>query len=91
MGLNIQPEIVLYFILGMALLYGLGWLLLVPGKKILRLLINSMLGAALMALVNWIGGYWDYSITLNPFVALLIGFLGMPGVALAAVLQWILK
>lgn len=89
MGLDIQPEVILYFVLGLALLYALGWLLLVPGKKILRLLVNSLLGAVLVVLVNWIGGNFGYSITVNPFVALLIGFLGMPGVALSAALQWI--
>jgi inhibitor of the pro-sigma K processing machinery len=90
MGLNISPEVVLYFALGLALLYGLGWLLLVPLRRILGLLVNSVLGVLALLLVNFIGQSFGYAIFINPFTALLVGFLGVPGVALAAVLQLIL-
>lgn len=90
MQLDISPEVIVYFILGLALLYGLGWLLLVPLKKILRLLANSLLGAGLFFLINTLGASYGYAIMVNPFSALLTGFLGIPGVLLAAVLQWIL-
>lgn len=90
MGLSIQPDVVLYFALGLALLYGLGWLLLVPLRRVLGLLVNSVLGALALLLVNLIGSGWGYAILINPFTALLVGFLGVPGVGLAALLQWIL-
>lgn len=89
MSLPIRPEIILYFALGLALLYGLGWLLLVPLRKVLGLIVNSVLGAIVLLAVNAIGAAWGYTILINPFTAILVGFLGVPGVALAALLQWI--
>lgn len=91
MGLSISPEVVIYFILGLVLLYGLGWLLLVPFKKIMRLVANSLAGALVFFLINLIGSGYGYAILLNPFSALVTGFLGIPGVLLSAVLQWILQ
>jgi len=90
MKLSIQPEIVLYFALGLLLLYGLGWLMLVPLRKMLGLLANGVLGVLLLLLVNLLGPTWGYGIAINPFTALMAGFLGIPGVGLAALLQWML-
>ena len=90
MGLDIRPEVILYFALGLALLYGLGWLLLVPLRKILGLIVNSVLGIIALLAINLIGSGFGYSILVNPFTALATGFLGVPGVALAALLQWLL-
>jgi inhibitor of the pro-sigma K processing machinery len=90
MRLNIQPEVVLYFALGLVLLYGLGWLLLVPLRKVLGLIVNSVLGVIALLAVNLIGSGFGYTILVNPFTALLTGFFGVPGVALAALLQWFL-
>ena len=36
MGLSISWEVVLFFVLGMALLYGVGWLLLEIGRASCR-------------------------------------------------------
>lgn len=47
-GFSISWEVVLFFALGMALLYGVGWLLLVPFKKGLYFLFNSLVGGLLL-------------------------------------------
>ena len=87
MGLSISWEVVLFFALGMALLYGVGWLLLVPFKKGLYFLFNSLVGGPLA-----VGGVpcgrelWPVAV-INPFSAILTGFLGIPGVALTLLIQ----
>ena len=83
-------ELIVSFALGLALLYLVGWLLLVPMKFLRRLLAGSLLGALALWLVNHFGALVNFSIPLNPFTALLAGLLGIPGIALAAVLNALL-
>jgi len=90
MGLEIQPAVILFFALGLALLYVLGWLLLVPLKAVLRFLFNGLLGGALLMVVNLFGAIWGLSVAINPLTALTAGFLGVPGVVTILVLQSIL-
>ena len=76
MGLSVSWEVVLFFALGMVLLYGVGWLLLVPLKKGLWFLFNSLVGQG-----------WGIVAVINPFSAILTGFLGIPGVGLVLLIQ----
>ena len=56
MGLSVSWEVVLFFALGMLLLYGVGWLLLVPLKKGLWFLFNSLVGGLLLWIAQLAGG-----------------------------------
>jgi len=90
MGLNIDPMLILFFALGLVLLYLCGWLLLAPFKVILKLILNSLIGAAVLVVLNLIGGIFGVTIALNPLNAVIVGVLGVPGVALLLILQIIL-
>lgn len=89
MGLMIDPALVLYFILGLAALYVCGWLLLAPFRLILKLVLNAVVGAIVLILLNLVGGTIGVMIPLNPLNALITGFFGLPGVALLFILQLI--
>ena len=52
---------------------------IIPIKKILKLVINSILGGATIFLINLIGGIWGFHIGLNIFTSILVGLLGLPG------------
>ena len=56
------------------------WLHIVPIKKVLKLVINSILGGVTIFLINLIGGIWGFHIGLNIFTSILVGLLGVPGV-----------
>ena len=56
MGLSVSWEVVLFFALGMLLLYGVGGLLLVPLKKGLWFLFNSLVGGLLLWIAQLAGG-----------------------------------
>ncbi|TAH59535.1 MAG: pro-sigmaK processing inhibitor BofA, partial [Gottschalkiaceae bacterium] len=71
-------------------LYFLGWLLIIPIKYLLKLIINGITGGILLLLVNLLGGFVGISVAINPVTALIAGFLGVPGVILLIVLQYIL-
>ena len=57
-----------------------GRIFIVPIKKILKLIINSVLGGIVIFLINIIGANFGFHIGLNLVTSILIGILGIPGV-----------
>lgn len=86
MGLNT----IFYYGIGLLLLYILGLILVWPLKKIFKLIGNGILGGITLLLFNFIGGFFGLSIMINPLNAIIVGFLGVPGVILLLILQIIL-
>lgn len=80
----------LSFLLGLVLLYIVGLLLVIPIKILIKLLINGIIGGALLFLFNLIGGLFGLAIAINPLNAVIAGFLGVPGVILLLIMQMIL-
>ena len=62
-----------------------------PLKVALRVLINSVLGFGALWLLNLTGGVTGIALGLNIFNALTVGILGVPGLFLLLLLQWVLK
>lgn len=90
MGLGIDFQVVLFFALGLILLYFTGWLLLAPLKIILKLIINGILGGLILLLINLVGGIFSVTIAINPLSALIAGYFGLPGIILLFLLKIIL-
>ena len=86
MGMNT----ILAYVLGLFLLYIIGMILVIPIKVIMKLVINGIIGGVLLFIFNLVGGLFGLSIVLNPLNAIIVGFLGIPGVILLLVLQIIL-
>lgn len=81
---------IFYYIIGLISLYILGLLLVWPIKKIFKLIGNGILGGLTLLLFNFIGKFFGLSIVINPLNAIIVGFLGVPGVILILILQIIL-
>lgn len=62
-----------------------------PLKVALRVLINSVLGFGALWLLNLTGGVTGIALGLNIFNSLTAGILGVPGLFLLLLLQWVLK
>ena len=62
-----------------------------PLKVALRVLINSVLGFGALWLLNLTGGVTGIALWLNIFNSLTVGILGVPGLFLLLLLQWVLK
>ena len=62
-----------------------------PLKVALRVLINSVLGFGALWLLNLTGGVTGITLGLNIFNSLTVGILGVPGLFLLLLLQWVLK
>lgn len=85
-----DPNIVLAFGVGVLLLYLVGRVLVVPLKYLAKFLINAVIGGILLWVLNIFGNFIGLHIPINPVTALTAGFLGIPGVVLLVVLQFIL-
>ena len=88
--MQIPWELVLSFGIGLALLCLIGYLLLVPMRFMWRLMAGGVLGALALGLVNMVGGLMGFGVEINPFTAMAVGFLGLPGAALVVALQLLL-
>lgn len=80
-------ELIASFAIGLALLCLIGYLLLVPMRFMWRLVAGCVMGALALGLVNLFGGLVGFSVEINPFTAMAVGFLGLPGAALVIALQ----
>ena len=90
MGLGIDFMVVLFFALGLVLLYFTGWLLLAPLKFIMKLLVNGLLGGLLLLIINLVGGFFSVTIAINPLSAIIAGYFGLPGIILLLLVKLIL-
>ena len=88
--MRIPWELIASFAVGLALICLTGYLLLVPMKLLWRLLAGGVLGALALMLVNLVGALFGFSVSVNPFTAMAVGFLGLPGAILVIILQLLL-
>jgi len=86
---DLNINIIIAYAFGLFLLYLIARLLLVPLKILLRLLYNGLIGGVVLWVVNLVGGYFGLFIPINPITALVAGFLGVPGVVLLVLLQFL--
>lgn len=68
-------------------LFIFGKVFIVPIKKILKLVINSVLGGITIFLINLIGATFGFHIGLNIFTSILVGLLGLPGVVCLIIIR----
>ena len=87
---QIPWELILSFAIGLTLLCLIGYLLLVPMRFMWRLMAGGVMGALALGLINLLGGLMGFNVEINPFTAMAVGFLGLPGVALVVALELLL-
>ena len=54
------------------MLFLIGKIFIIPLKKILKLIFNSVLGGILIGIINIIGGLWGGHIGLNVYTSVLV-------------------
>ena len=77
------------YLFGIILLYICIKVLFVPLKYMGKLIINAVVGGAALWVLNVFGGVLGIQIGINIVTALAVGLLGIPGVLLLLVLQYI--
>ncbi len=58
----------------------IGKLISFPVKLIFKLVVNGVIGAVVLTILNFFGGAIGISVGINIFSALVAGFFGIPGV-----------
>lgn len=81
---------ILMYLVGILLLYAVARLLLGPLRLVGKLIWNALLGGALLYVLNLLGDKIGITLPLNPISALVVGFLGIPGVILLLALQYLI-
>lgn len=82
--------IVIAFVLGLFLMYLVGRVMLVPLKWLIKLVVNGVIGGIILWVINYFGAFLSLHIPLNPITAIVVGFLGIPGIILLLVIQQII-
>ena len=83
-------EVIFAYIFGIMMLFLVAKLLLIPIKIVWKLAVNGVVGGLVLILVNFIGGFFGINIPINIITALTTGILGVPGVVMILILQYIL-
>ena len=65
-------------------------LLSAPFRKIIKLLLNALMGFVMLYAVNFFGAFIGIELDVNLISALVAGFLGVPGIVLLVVLKFLL-
>lgn len=68
-------------------LFIFGKIFIVPIRKVLKIVVNSILGGITIFLINLIGEIWGFHIGLNIFTSILVGILGLPGVVCLVIIK----
>ena len=68
-------------------LFIFGRIFIVPLKKILKLVFNSVLGGLAIFIINLVGANFGFHIGLNIFTSIVVGLLGLPGVVCLIVVK----
>lgn len=60
-----------------------------PFKIVFKLLLNTVVGFLTLFGINYLGAFIGISIAVNWLNAVIVGVLGIPGVALILLLKWL--
>lgn len=83
-------NIIAAVIFGLIVLYFVLKILVVPARFVLRLLLYGGLGSLLLLLFNVVAGHFGMQIGINAVTALIVGYLGAPGLVMLVVVQQML-
>lgn len=88
--MNIDSNILTYLAC-ICFLFIFGRVFIVPIRKVLKLVINSMLGGLTIFLINLVGASFGFHIGLNIFTSIIVGILGIPGAVCLVIVKLLLS
>ena len=78
------------FFIAVLILFVVLKILALPFKIIIKLMLNALIGGVVLFLLNLIGSNFGLVLDINWLSALIVGFLGVPGVIIVLILQFLL-
>ena len=82
-------NVILTAALGVLVIYVLLKLITAPFRLIFKLLLNALIGLALLFAANLVGGVFGFSLEFTAVNALIAGIFGIPGVAALVLFQFL--
>ncbi|MCR4430466.1 MAG: pro-sigmaK processing inhibitor BofA family protein [Tepidanaerobacteraceae bacterium] len=89
--MHIDYSTAIAYAFGLILIYIVGRVLLAPLRIVLKLVYNALIGGIILVILNFFGSHFGLSIAVNPITALIVGFLGVPGIIILFVVKYILS
>ncbi len=83
----LELNLILVYVAGLILLYTSSLILMTPLRWIIKLIWRRVLGGLILFFINLIGGFLGIYLAINPFSAMVVGILGLPGVVLLLLLK----
>ena len=80
----------LSFFIAIIILYVILKLIALPVKVIIKLIANALIGGIVLFLINLIGVQFGFILDITWITALIVGFLGIPGVVIVILLHFFL-
>ena len=87
---KIDVNMVVAVIFAVFMLYYLGRALAAPARVMLRVFAVGMAGMALLFVFNLVAGIFSFRIGINALTALIVGYMGLPGLAMLVAIQTLL-
>ena len=78
---------IITFLACICFIFLIGRIFILPIKKVLKLVLNSILGGLLIYIINLIGASFGFHIGLNLFTSVTVGILGIPGVVVLILIK----
>ena len=82
---------IIAFLACICFIFIFGKIFIVPIKKILKIIFNSVLGGITIVFINLIGTNFGFHIGLNFFTSILLGILGMPGAVCLIIIKLLIE
>lgn len=82
-----ESKVILSFIACILIILVYGKNFYLPIKRIVKLVVNSVLGALIIFIINVVGTSFEFHIGFNIFNAIVVGILGIPGAVLLIILK----
>lgn len=80
----------MYFLLGILLIYIVGKLIRIPIKIIGKLIMNGLVGCLLLLFFNFFGSSLGITLPITKLSAVIVGFFGLPGIAVMLIFRYFL-
>ncbi|MFW0860613.1 MAG: pro-sigmaK processing inhibitor BofA family protein [Dethiobacter sp.] len=87
---TINLNVILAAVFGLFVLYFVGKMLVTPVRFAIRVMLSRIMGAGLILIFNLAGSLFGAIIGVNAFTVLVVGYLGLPGLAMLVLLQQML-
>jgi inhibitor of the pro-sigma K processing machinery len=84
---TIDLNVMLAVVFGVFVLYFIGRMLVTPARVVLRIFLTGVLGTVILLVFNLVAGLFGFVIGINAVTALVVGYMGLPGLAMFVLLQ----